>query len=89
MTARTVCAEHYTSAEITTRNRGAGYRTAFTLLAGDPPWDLQAKVLAQVHRYRSSMRTRGERPGLEEIGRHRTLWREVLVQDGEKTLIPQ
>ncbi|XP_039762491.1 uncharacterized protein LOC120635539 [Pararge aegeria] len=46
----------------------------------DPPWDLQAEVLAQVHRYRSSMRTRGERPGLEEIGRLRTLGREVLVQ---------
>ncbi|CAH2238497.1 uncharacterized protein LOC120634748 [Pararge aegeria] len=57
-----------------------GYRTvswtASTLLAGDPPWDLQAEVL----RYRSSMRTQGERPGLEEIGRLRTLGREVLVQ---------
>ncbi|CAH2227082.1 jg25023, partial [Pararge aegeria aegeria] len=61
-----------------------GYRTvswtASTLLAGDPPWDLQAEVLAQVHRYRSSVRTRGERPGPEEIGRLRTLGREVLVQ---------
>ncbi|CAH2208624.1 jg22994 [Pararge aegeria aegeria] len=46
--------------------------TASTHLAGDPPWDLQAEVLAQVHRYRLSTRTRGERQGLEEIGRLRT-----------------
>ncbi|KAJ0171233.1 hypothetical protein K1T71_012783 [Dendrolimus kikuchii] len=43
-----------------------GYRTvswtAATLLASDPPWELQAETLAAVHRYRQDTRDRGERP---------------------------
>ncbi|KAJ0180870.1 hypothetical protein K1T71_002955 [Dendrolimus kikuchii] len=40
-----------------------GYRTvswtAATLLASDPPWELQAETLAAVHRYRQDTRDRG------------------------------
>ncbi|XP_069354784.1 uncharacterized protein [Maniola hyperantus] len=47
-----------------------GYRTvswtAATLLAGDPPWELQAEVLTVIYRYRAVTRARGERPEAEE-----------------------
>ncbi|XP_050353618.1 uncharacterized protein LOC126775612, partial [Nymphalis io] len=60
-----------------------GYRTvswtAATLLAGDPPWELQAEVLAEV-------RSRGDRPGLEEVLRIRTLAQQALIRRWEEDL---
>nr|XP_032525016.1 uncharacterized protein LOC116776031 [Danaus plexippus plexippus] len=48
-----------------------GYRTvswaAATALAGDPPWDLVASVLAEVFSYVSGRRALGENPSSEEI----------------------
>nr|XP_032519171.1 uncharacterized protein LOC116771438 [Danaus plexippus plexippus] len=48
-----------------------GYRTvswaAATALAGDPPWDLVASVLAEVFCYVSGRRALGENPSSEEI----------------------
>ncbi|XP_022821410.1 uncharacterized protein LOC111352932 [Spodoptera litura] len=42
-----------------------GYRTisfeAATLLAGSPPWDLEAKALASLYRWRGELTARGER----------------------------
>lgn len=50
-----------------------GYRTvswtAATLLAGDPPWELQAKLQAEVYQAYVAARTRGER--MSERQRHR------------------
>ncbi|XP_050345750.1 uncharacterized protein LOC126770397 [Nymphalis io] len=44
-----------------------GYRTvswtAATVLAGDPPWELQAEVLAEVFCFRAEGSERGDRPG--------------------------
>ncbi|KAJ0169513.1 hypothetical protein K1T71_015100 [Dendrolimus kikuchii] len=52
-----------------------GYRTvswtAATLLASDPPWELQAETLARVYQYRQDARERGLRPCLAEIRRVR------------------
>jgi hypothetical protein len=53
------------------------YRTvshgAACVLSGMPPWELDALVLAQVHRSRVAARLRGERPCLEEVRRVRAL----------------
>ncbi|KAJ0169368.1 hypothetical protein K1T71_015252 [Dendrolimus kikuchii] len=62
-----------------------GYRTvswtAATLLASDPPWELQAETLAAVHRYRQDTRDRGERPCPAVVRRIRVLATEALIQD--------
>ncbi|CAH2106726.1 unnamed protein product [Euphydryas editha] len=46
-----------------------GYRTvswtAASLLAGDPPWELQAEVLAKVYQFRSGQRANGECPSVD------------------------
>ncbi|CAH0713407.1 unnamed protein product, partial [Brenthis ino] len=61
-----------------------GYRTvsftAATLLAGDPPWELQAEVLAEVYQFRASERARGERPAREGVARIRRLADEALIR---------
>ncbi|KAJ0169131.1 hypothetical protein K1T71_014953 [Dendrolimus kikuchii] len=61
-----------------------GYRTvswtAATLLASDPPWELQAETLAAVHRYRQDTRDRGERPCPAVVRRIRVLATEALIQ---------
>ena len=61
-----------------------GYRTvswtAATLLAGDPPWELQAEVLARVHEFRTAERSRGERPSTEDIVRIRRRADEALIR---------
>ncbi|XP_064073441.1 uncharacterized protein LOC113403570 [Vanessa tameamea] len=48
-----------------------GYRTVpwtvATLLASDPPWELQAEVLAEVYRFRVEARSSGDCPGLVEV----------------------
>lgn len=41
--------------------------TAALVLAGTPPWELEAEVLDEVHKYKVECRARGERPVLEEI----------------------
>ncbi|XP_026330979.1 uncharacterized protein LOC113238353 [Hyposmocoma kahamanoa] len=52
-----------------------GYRTvswtAATLLTDDPPWELQAEVLVEAHRYCVTMRSRRESPDAEETRRIR------------------
>lgn len=65
-----------------------GYRTvswtAATLLAGDPPWELQARVLAEVYQFRSRQRARGERPS--EVGRIRALAQRALIERWKEDL---
>ncbi|CAH2096937.1 unnamed protein product [Euphydryas editha] len=61
-----------------------GYRTvswtAASLLAGDPPWELQAEVLAKVYQFRSWQRANGERPSVDQVGRIRALAQRALIQ---------
>ncbi|CAH2104358.1 unnamed protein product [Euphydryas editha] len=61
-----------------------GYRTvswtAASLLAGDPPWELQAEVLAKVYQFRSGQRANGERPSVDQVGRIRALAQRALIQ---------
>jgi hypothetical protein len=69
------------------------YRTvahgAACVLAGTTPWELDALVLAQVHRSRVATRDRGERPCLEESRRVRALaQREALEAWGEALCHP-
>ncbi|XP_026315973.1 uncharacterized protein LOC113227301, partial [Hyposmocoma kahamanoa] len=60
---------------------------AACVLAGTPPWDLEAEVLAAVRTYRRGMRDRGERPAPQEVERERRLaaqrmrdrWKEGLA----------
>ncbi|KAF9791746.1 hypothetical protein SFRURICE_020145 [Spodoptera frugiperda] len=58
-----------------------GYRTisgeAANLLAGLPPWDLEAKVLARVYSLRADARRRGETP----LPRQISAWRDELRRD--------
>ncbi|KLV34219.1 hypothetical protein AB894_15215 [Piscirickettsia salmonis] len=58
-----------------------GYRTisgeAANLLAGLPPWDLEAKVLARVFSLRADARRRGETP----LPRQISAWRDELRRD--------
>ncbi|CAH2238060.1 jg9758 [Pararge aegeria aegeria] len=67
-----------------------GYRTvsstAATFLASDPPWELQAEVLAEVYRYRAEMRTQGESLDAEEVRRIRTLAQAALVSRWKEDL---
>ncbi|CAH2087660.1 unnamed protein product [Euphydryas editha] len=53
--------------------------TAATLLAGDPPWELQAEVLAEVYQFRSEQRASGERPSVDQVGRVRALAQRALI----------
>ena len=61
-----------------------GYRTVSwtvaTLLAGDPPWPLQAEVLADVYRHRAEVRARGERLSVEEVQRVRAASHDALIR---------
>ncbi|XP_047989819.1 uncharacterized protein LOC125229085 [Leguminivora glycinivorella] len=54
-----------------------GYRTvsfaAATVLAADPPWDLQAQILANVHRYRAERRAAAEFLDEDEVRNIRAL----------------
>ncbi|XP_052747523.1 uncharacterized protein LOC128199927 [Bicyclus anynana] len=67
-----------------------GYRTvswtAATLLAGDPPWELQAEVLAEVYQYRALMNAQGVLAGADEVRRIRTLAQSVLVERWKEDL---
>ncbi|CAH2093259.1 unnamed protein product [Euphydryas editha] len=60
-----------------------GYRTvswtAATLLASDPPWELQAEVLAEVYRFRSSLRARGQVPSADQTARVRAQAQRALI----------
>ena len=62
-----------------------GYRTvsyeAACALAGSPPWDLEAKILASLYRWRGEEKERGNRPVLREIERRRSELRQVLVAE--------
>jgi hypothetical protein len=66
------------------------YRTvsheAACVLAGTPPWELDALVLAKVHRSRVVARLRGERPCLEEVRRVRTLAQREALQAWSEAL---
>lgn len=67
-----------------------GYRTiagaAACVLAGTPPWELEAEVLAEVYRYRTEARTRGQYPGIKEMRRVRKRAQESLVPRWEAYL---
>ncbi|XP_064076454.1 uncharacterized protein LOC135194654 [Vanessa tameamea] len=67
-----------------------GYRTvswtAATLLAGDPPWELQTEVLAEVYRFRVEAKNRGDRPGSAEVGRIRALAQQALIARWQEDL---
>ncbi|CAH2097849.1 unnamed protein product [Euphydryas editha] len=61
-----------------------GYRTvswaAATALAGDPPWELVAEVLAETYSYVSGRRALGENPTLDGILRVRRIGQEALMR---------
>lgn len=61
-----------------------GYRTvswaAATALAGDPPWELVAEVLAETYSYVSDRRSRGENPMPDELLRVRRLGQDALMR---------
>nr|XP_026494840.1 uncharacterized protein LOC113399811 [Vanessa tameamea] len=67
-----------------------GYRTvswtAATLPAGDPPWEFQAEVVAEVYRFRVEARNRGVCPGSAEVGRIRVLAQQALFVRWEDEL---
>lgn len=67
-----------------------GYRTvswtAGTLLAGDPPWALQAEALAEVYRFRAGLKERGIVPRELEISRIRALAHQALIRRWEEEL---
>ncbi|XP_063830255.1 uncharacterized protein LOC135079532 [Ostrinia nubilalis] len=68
-----------------------GYRTvshgAACVLAGLPPWELEAEVLDVVYQFRTSRREAGERPAYEEVERVRELAREELLRRWERELV--
>lgn len=61
-----------------------GYRTisgeAACLLAGTPPWDLEAKTLASLFTWREEARARDFYPAPREVEGHRAELREVLLE---------
>lgn len=67
-----------------------GYRTisheAACLLAGSPPWDLEAKVLASMYRWRREVLERGGRPLPSVVERHRSELRRSLAAEWEARL---
>nr|XP_026494832.1 uncharacterized protein LOC113399802 [Vanessa tameamea] len=78
------------SAEGHSSERYKRYRTvswtAATLLAGDPPWELQAEVLAEVYWFQAEARNGGNRPGLAEVGRIRATAQQALIVRWEEDL---
>lgn len=62
-----------------------GYRTisyeAACVLAGSPPWDLEAKTLATLHKWREDARDRGERLVERQITQYRSQLRQVMVAE--------
>lgn len=68
-----------------------GYRTisyeAACALAGSPPWDLEARVLASLYRWREEARARGGGPMQREIDLRRSQLREVLVAEWRERLL--
>jgi hypothetical protein len=59
---------------------------AACVLAGTPPWDLDALVLADVYWYVTEARARGVQPPLEDIRRWRLDSRRVLLQKWQERL---
>ena len=49
-------------------------------MASDPPWELRAEVLARVHAFCASERSRGVKPSWEEIARIRRRADEALIR---------
>nr|XP_049691667.1 uncharacterized protein LOC126053518 [Helicoverpa armigera]XP_049704749.1 uncharacterized protein LOC126056273 [Helicoverpa armigera]XP_049706070.1 uncharacterized protein LOC126056578 [Helicoverpa armigera] len=68
-----------------------GYRTisyeAACVLAGSPPWDLEAKVLASLYRWREEERARDSRPVQRQIAQRRAELRQVLVAEWRQRLL--
>ncbi|XP_050361223.1 uncharacterized protein LOC126780645 [Nymphalis io] len=60
--------------------------TVATLLASDPPWELQAEVLVEVHRFRVEARANGDRLGSAEVGRIRSVAQQALIRRWEEDL---
>lgn len=69
-----------------------GYRTvswtAACVLAGDPPWELQAGVLAALYHVVSARRSRGEPPDWGEVGRMRQQAQAALLRRWTEDLAP-
>lgn len=67
-----------------------GYRTisfeAACVLAGSPPWDLDADLLAAVHFWREDALVRGERPAPREVESHRNELQENLLREWQERL---
>lgn len=59
-----------------------GYRTisfeAASLLAGLPPWDMEAKVLASLHQWREAGLEQGMRPAPQEVKAERVRLHQIL-----------
>ncbi|KAJ0172211.1 hypothetical protein K1T71_012184 [Dendrolimus kikuchii] len=62
-----------------------GYRTvsfeAASLLAGSPPWDLEARVLASLFQWRKEALARGTRPAPQETEACRSQLRDVAMAE--------
>lgn len=69
-----------------------GYRTvswtAGCVLAGDPPWELQAEILAEVYHFVAARRSRGEPTAWEEVTRMRRRARAALLRRWTEDLAP-
>lgn len=61
------------------------YETA-CVLAGSPPWEMEANVLVPLYRRREDVRARGERPMQRQFVQHLSQFREVLVVEWREKL---
>ncbi|CAH2093864.1 unnamed protein product [Euphydryas editha] len=53
---------------------------AATLLVNDPPWELQAEVLGEVYRFRSSLRCKGQVSSADQTAPIRAQAQRALIQ---------
>ncbi|XP_045454912.1 uncharacterized protein LOC123664412 [Melitaea cinxia] len=62
--------------------------TAACVLAGDPPWELQAEILAEIYHFVAARRSQGEPPTLEEVARMRRQAQDTLLRRWTEDLAP-
>ncbi|CAB3243830.1 unnamed protein product [Arctia plantaginis] len=67
-----------------------GYRTisfeAASLLAGTPPWDLEARALAALYQWRKEARELGRCPEIREIDDRKSQHRQVIIGERRERL---
>ncbi|XP_045445803.1 uncharacterized protein LOC123653867 [Melitaea cinxia] len=62
--------------------------TVASVLAGNPPWKLQAEILAEIYHFVAARRSRGEPPTLEEIVHMRRQAQDTLLRRWTEDLSP-